>query len=122
MSRIIGCLLLLFVSAPAASAQSLKLPAIVLGAAGAADIATTAQFLSDPSYNLREINPAVNWIKNPTLMLTFGAAVETTTAVFLTNKLAKRHPKWAAAGLYVAGGVHAYYAMRNLHNMKKYRT
>jgi hypothetical protein len=102
-----------------AAAQPLKIPAIILTVTGAADLASTAHFLTNGS-GLREINPAVNWIKHPALMLTFGAAVESTVVTLLTRKLATGHPKWAATGLYLAAGIHTCYTIHNLRMMQKY--
>jgi len=111
-----GAAVLVMLTATPAGAQSLKIPAVVFGAAGAADMATTVWFMNNS--NLREANPLVSWIKEPVPMVLFGAAVETTIATLLTRKLAKRHPKWAAAGLYIAAGVHAGFAIRNARHMQ----
>jgi hypothetical protein len=119
LARRLGVLVLLLAIPTLGAAQSLKIPAVILAVAGTADLASTAHFLTNGS-GLREINPAVNWIKNPALMLTFGTAVESTIVTLLTRKLATRHPKWAATGLYLAAGIHAYYTIHNVRMMQKY--
>ena len=119
LTQWLGVIVLLLCLPGLAVAQSLKIPVIILTVSGVADLASTAQFLTNGS-GIREMNPAVNWIKNPALMLTFGAATESLAVILVTKRIAQAHPKWASVALYAIASIHAGYAINNYRLIHKH--
>ena len=114
--------LLLFAlgSLPAAAqdaAPSLKIPTIVFAGAAAADWTTTYAALASGEF--RECDPLLTFTKNrPVPTVVFGAALDVAAVWAWRRAVGRRHPKLAALGLYVAAGLQASIAARNLHRVR----
>lgn len=84
---------------------------IFLGGA-AADMGSTAYFLSHPELQMREGNPLINWAPTKA-QLPIGAAMEAGT-MWAGNKLLGNHPKLLKALMVGAGVAHAGFAAKSI--------
>lgn len=121
MKPIIACLLLLVASPLAAEDRPhLKIPAALMGAAGALDIYSTMTLVNA---NKRaggdgghERNPIVGWME-PKIgtgkMLAVGAAMELGVLWVTCKLLCENHPQFMRASMFLAGSAHAFAATGN---------
>jgi hypothetical protein len=113
--RIIAAVILLTVAsaAQAQESSSLKRATAVYAAAGTLDVLSTAAFVLRGGH---EGNPILSPLQDkPVVMLTVGVAGATGGVWAWNRYVGRKHPKIAAAGLYVAAGAHLYLAARNYH-------
>lgn len=96
----------------------LKLPTFAASTAAAADWASTYHALKN--FHLRETNPLLQSFQDsPGRLVTVGAAIDAAAFSTWNVTVGRRHPRVAAAGLWVMAGFRAYLVFHNLRNTQK---
>jgi hypothetical protein len=110
---------LLLVPAPLlAQAPDLKLPTALVGAAAAADWASTYHGLKH--YELYETNPLLRPLsRSPGKLVTLGALIDVGGVTAWNVTVGRKHPRLAAAGLWGMVAFRTYLALHNLRNQRK---
>ena len=98
--------------------QRLKLPTFAASTAAAADWASTYHALKN--FHLRETNPLLQSFQDsPGQLVTVGAAIDAAAFSTWNVTVGRKHPRIAAAGLWVMAGFRAYLVFHNLRNTQK---
>ena len=98
--------------------SSLRVPTIAVGAAAAADWASTYYALKH--FNVREVNPILNPMQHePGRMVTMGAAMDVGLVSAWNLTVGRKNERVAAAGLWAMTAFRAYLALHNMRNTKR---
>ena len=112
------CLVLLPVVASAQDSGGLRIPTIAVGAAAAADWASTYYALKH--FHVREVNPLLNPIQHePGRMVTMGAVMDVGLVSAWNLTVGQKNERVAAAGLWAMAAFRGYLALHNMRNTKR---